>query len=101
MLAGLILVPVLAAAANFLIRPAVPRRALLVGAALVHAGLVVAVWATWEDRPAPTLHGWLALDAPGLVVLTMASALFLAAAVYAVGYLAREGRERAHRDFEE
>jgi len=37
----------------------------------------------------PVLEGFLALDAPGLIVLSTASALFLASAVYAQGYLGR------------
>ena len=36
----------------------------------------------------------------GLLFLSITSVLFLAAAVYAVGYLRRE-RRAAHRDFEE
>src|SRR5262245_12680510 len=97
MLAALILVPFLAGALAFLVRPAPPRRGLLLGAALAHAGLTTDAWI---ERPAPALDGWLALDAAGLVVLSLCSALFLAAAVYAVGYLAREGHA-PHRDFEE
>ena len=46
------------------------------------------------------LDGWLALDAPGLIFLSITSVLFLAAAVYALGYLGREVRG-TQRDFEE
>lgn len=64
------------------------RRGILVAAAAAHAA-VVASW--WLDRPGPMFSGWLAVDAMGLLILTIASGLFLAAAVYAVGYLQREG----------
>jgi hydrogenase-4 component F len=39
--------------------------------------------------PAPALGGWLALDAPGKLVLGTTSLLFFACAVYAQGYLIR------------
>ena len=65
-------------------------RVLLAGAGL-HA---LAVAGFWIRPPAPALDGWLALDAPGKLVLSVTSALFLVCAVYAQGYLAR----RADRD---
>ena len=48
--------------------------------------------------PAPELGGWIALDAAGLLTLSTASALFLASAVYAPGYLATRP-ERDNRVF--
>ena len=60
-------------------------RFLLAGGA-VHAAATAALWIR---PPAPVLEGFLALDAPGLIVLSTASALFLASAVYAQGYLGR------------
>ncbi len=85
MIAALLAVPALAGLAAFLIRGDRPRRALLAAAALLHAGLTLACWRT---LPAP--GGWLGLDAPGLLFLTIVSLLFLAAALYALDYLARE-----------
>jgi hydrogenase-4 component F len=41
-------------------------------------------------QPSAALGGWLALDALGRIFLTITSLLFLAAALYAVGYLRRE-----------
>src|SRR4051812_38427622 len=84
MLAPLILVPLLAGLVVFVWPSNRGRRALLVLTALVHAGLTSVAWII---RPAPELQGWLALDAPGLLFLGIASALFLAASVYCVGYL--------------
>lgn len=103
MIAGLILVPLAAAAAAFGVRSHPVRRGLLVTAAAAHAALTARVWLDWPDRPGPLLNGWLAVDAPGLIFLTTCSALFLAAAVYAVGYHAREETDRGepHRDLEE
>src|ERR1051326_2721866 len=93
----LVLVPALAGAVAFFLRADTFRRALLVLAALVHAGLVAT---TWVVQPSPSLSGWLRLDRLGQVFLSITSALFLAAALYAVGYLRRE-RQAAHQDFEE
>ncbi|HZK77924.1 MAG TPA: proton-conducting transporter membrane subunit [Gemmatimonadaceae bacterium] len=63
------------------------RLALLVGTALVHSALVASIWVT----PAPgILAGWLAVDALGLIVLSVTSAVFLATAIYTVGYMQRE-----------
>jgi hydrogenase-4 component F len=84
---ALVLAPVAAAVAAFALRADGPRRALLVAAALVHTGLTAAAWLA---PPTPAWGGWLALDAIGRLVLTITSALFLACALYAVGYLGRE-----------
>jgi hydrogenase-4 component F len=44
-------------------------------------------------------RGWQGADALGLIILTLTSALFLATACYAVGYLRRERRPRGGRIF--
>lgn len=88
MIAALLLVPALAGLLAFVLRWDVPRRALLVAAALAHLGMTAAAW---QVRPAPILHGWLQLDGTGLLFLATTSVLFAAAALYGVGYLAREG----------
>lgn len=87
MILALILLPALAGSLAFFVKSDATRRALLVAVALVHLALVGAAWVA---RPAPLFSGWLGLDATGLLIVTIASALFAAAAVYAVGYLARE-----------
>ena len=97
MLLALIVVPTIAGLAAFAVRSAAGRRALLLATALAHAGLTVAAWVL---RPGPSRGGALALDDIGLLFLAITSAIFLAAAVYAVGYLARERAER-HGDFQE
>lgn len=96
-LSALLLVPALAGVAAFFIKHDATRRALLVLTAVVHAMLVTA---TWIAVPPPLLGGWLRLDRLGQLVLSVTSVLFLTAALYAVGYLRNERRER-HRDFEE
>jgi hydrogenase-4 component F len=103
MIAGLILVPLLSGVVAFAIRNHRARRGLLVAAAATHTTLTVRVWIEWPMPPGPQLNGWLAVDAPGLVFLSACSVLFLAAAVYAVGYHAREGGDpgEPHRDIEE
>jgi len=87
----LVAIPLTAAAAAAACRSAARRPWILVAGAAGHALAVARVWAS---PPAPALGGWLALDAAGLLVLALTSALNLFCAVYAVGYLAR----RADRD---
>jgi hydrogenase-4 component F len=74
------------------------RRAVLLSAAIVHAGMA---GATWWTLPAPLLNGWLQLDALGRVFLSITSALFLAAAVYSLGYLRQEHEATRRTDIEE
>jgi hydrogenase-4 component F len=97
MIALLIGVPLLSGLLAFMIRPAMIRRALLLAAAVVHVGLTASAWV---NRPAPLLGGWLDIDSAGLLVLTITSGLFLAAAVYGIGFLRREPSD-VRRDFEE
>jgi hydrogenase-4 component F len=97
LLITLVLVPLLAGLAALVSRSDASRRVLLLSGAAAHGALTAAAWL---ETPAPAWGGWLALDALGLLFLTITSSLFLAAAVYAVGYLAREGHE-PRRDFEE
>jgi hydrogenase-4 component F len=80
----LLLIPALAGLAAFGLRWHAPRRALLVLSALGHAGLTAAAWV---ETPPPVLDGWIAIDEASLLFLSIVSVLFLAAAVYAVGYL--------------
>ncbi len=97
MIFALVFIPTLAGLAAFFIRPDGPRRVLLTATAVVEALLTAGAWIA---RPAPVFGGWLALDALGLLFLSIISALFLAAAFYAVGYLRRE-QHGAEPDFEE
>jgi hydrogenase-4 component F len=89
MIWALLLVPTLAGLTALAIRPNWPRRVLLLLAAVAHTALVAACWI---QRPTPAIDGWIAVDAASLLFLSITSALFLAAAVYAVGYLATESR---------
>src|SRR5262249_19104999 len=104
MILALLLVPLLAGLASFLPvlqRTPIVRRALLVVAATAHLAIVVSAWLDWPEVPEPIWSGWLALDASGLLFLSIASALFFAASIYAVGYLRREGAPTPRADFEE
>jgi hydrogenase-4 component F len=85
-LLALWILPVVAAIVGF----AVPARrvgrwriGLLVTVAAVHLALVGSLWV---DPAPPTLGGWFAADALGLVVLTLTSVLFFLTALYTVGY---------------
>jgi hydrogenase-4 component F len=94
---AILILPAAAGLASMAIRRHWPRRALLVACAAVHAALVAACW---KNPTQTAAEGWLGLDPLGLVFLSIASAIFLCAAVYAAGYLSREPRSRT-TDFEE
>ena len=81
----------------FLLRTDRSRRILLLACAILHLFLTMAAW---KVQLRPELNGWLALDTLGLLFLTLISLLFMAAALYAVGYLRRESHGRI-KDFEE
>jgi hydrogenase-4 component F len=98
MLEALLVVPTLAGVGAFVVRSDRLRRGLLVLTALIYMGLVIG---SWVLRPAPAWGGWLALDGPGLLVLGITSVLFLAAAIYAVGYLRHESPGVREDFFEE
>ncbi|HOX25758.1 MAG TPA: proton-conducting transporter membrane subunit [Candidatus Krumholzibacteria bacterium] len=91
MIVALVLLPLTAGALAFFLRSDGLRRGLLVATALAHSGLTVAAWLR---RPLAELGGWLELDDLELLILAVTSLLFLVAAVYAVGYLRREGRDQ-------
>ncbi|TNF33738.1 MAG: hydrogenase [Deltaproteobacteria bacterium] len=88
---ALVLIPALGAAAALLYRDNHRRPWLLVAVAVLHLALTVAV--LFGAIPAPDT-AWLWLDPPGRLVLGLVSVLFLASAIYAVGYL----RYRAERN---
>jgi hydrogenase-4 component F len=96
-ISALILLPAIAAGLCFATRSRALRDAALLGAAAGHAALVGALVLA---RPVPVPGAWLGLDDLGLVFLIPVSALFLAVAVYTVGYLRREP-DAPHGDFEE
>ena len=84
MVLALVLIPILAGVVTFALRNDHVRRALLVLTACLHTAVTIGCWL---QPPVPIFAGWLSLDAPGLLFLTITSAIFLAAALYAVGYL--------------
>ncbi len=87
MILALILLPAICGAAVFVLGGTRLRRVLLITAAIGHGAMTAFAW--WRV-PEPALAGWLSLDAPGLLFLSVTSVLFLAAALYALGYLAFE-----------
>ncbi len=89
-LAPLALAPVALGLASNRRRPLV-----LLAGALLHAAGVVALLAA---SPAPRAGAWLALDALGKITLLTTTVLYLAAAVYGQGYLARR-EDRDNRVF--
>jgi hydrogenase-4 component F len=88
--------PLASGLAAFAIRSNTARRGLLVGQAVAHVLLVATLWVR---DPGPTLFGLFQVDAPGLLFLSLASLLFLASAVYGVGYLRAE-KQGQREDFQ-
>jgi hydrogenase-4 component F len=83
---SLMLLPVLGAVACYLLPWPRARMAVLVGTAIAHCAGTAGVWGT----RASALVGWFAVDALGLVVLTVVSLVFLVVVVYSIGFLEAE-----------
>ena len=97
MILALIILPLLAGLAAFALPQAAIRRGLLIVAALAHA---VVTATCWKWTPAPALGGWLAMDAAGLLFVSITSGLFLVVSFYVIGYLGQQTNRHAE-DFEE
>ena len=87
-LLALLVIPLVAAVAAYLHHGAGFRNAWLLAAAAAHLALVGSLWVV---PGAPAFGDWLALDALGLIVLTVVTILFAVVGLYAVGYLRTEG----------
>lgn len=83
----LVLIPAAAALLALFLRHDRLRRALLVTAAALQAA---AIAFAWQVPPAPALGGWIAMDAPGRLFLSITSGVFLMASIYAAGYLSQK-----------
>ena len=111
MIWALILLPAICAVLVFL--PFIGRisRVILIGAALAHLLMTLSIWvnASVDIAPALTMlglrdnmlrlpmaeaNGWLGMGALSLLFLTITSVLFLAASLYALGYLGPERKRR-------
>lgn len=97
MILALIFLPIAAALAVFGLKSATAIRVVLTTAAIGHAVLTVLAWIL---PPAPVMDGWLLLDAPGLLFLSITSALFAMVSLYVLGYLQRENWGK-RQDFQE
>ncbi|MDD5327186.1 MAG: proton-conducting transporter membrane subunit [Phycisphaerae bacterium] len=97
MIYALLLIPAIAAVLSLIVRSNIFRRIILVTAAVSHTVITITAW---NKEANPLLNGWLMLDKPGLLFLTITSVLFLACSLYAFGYLAGESG-RKEQDFEE
>ncbi|MDX9753076.1 MAG: proton-conducting transporter membrane subunit [bacterium] len=97
MISLLVLLPLVLGLLTMASRHHRAHRGLLLLSALAHNALTLFFFFT---PPSPALEGWLALDALGLLFLSITSFLFLMATVYAIGYLKRE-EQYPHQDFEE
>jgi len=92
----LIIVPLLAALAAFLVTSERIRPWIVAAAAMAHAALAaMAIFARTDDS---LLSSWIRLDALGRLILGVISTLFLLCAIYSIGYL-RVRAERPNRIF--
>ncbi len=94
----LLALPLLSAAAAFVLRDDAARRRLLVWTAWLHFSLAaLSVWfhssGGSQTRPGPGVSGWFSFDSIGILFLLVTSVLFLGAAHYAVRYLELEKRD--------
>lgn len=90
-----VLAPLILSAVAFALPGARTRPLVLLPAALLHAAGVARLWTLpTELRPG----AFIGVDPPALLALTVTTALFLACAVYAQGYLARRS-DRDNRAF--
>jgi hydrogenase-4 component F len=99
MLQALLLIPLIAGILVFSIKNRTVQRALLIAAASAHTAVTISAWCF---APPPVFSGWLALDAPGKLFLSITSLLFFTSSIYAVGYLRREeqsGKQDLEEDF--
>jgi hydrogenase-4 component F len=97
MIYALLLIPAIAAVLSLGVRRDLFRRIILVIASSCHFFITLIAW---NVDAGPLLNGWLMLDRPGLLFLTITSVLFLTCSFYAFGYLSGEsGRKK--KDFEE
>lgn len=106
MLEALLCIPLLAGIAMLCIPGALARRALLLLTALLHLSLTVAVFLRVRAKEAfntiAPLNEIVEPDALGTLFLLLASLLFLAASVYALGYLRDEDKGNLLRnDFQD
>jgi hydrogenase-4 component F len=93
---SLIIVPLLAALAAFLVTSERIRPWIVAAAATAHAALTaMAIFARTDDS---LLSSWIRLDALGRLILGVISTLFLLCAIYSIGYL-RVRAERPNRIF--
>ena len=97
MIWAMLLIPTVAAALSLIVPGIFLRRMILVLSAAAHLAVVLSAWVSPAE---PLLGGWLMLDQTGLLFLTISSILFLACAVYAAGYLAKELKQKK-QDYEE
>jgi formate hydrogenlyase subunit 3/multisubunit Na+/H+ antiporter MnhD subunit len=91
MILALLLIPVIAAVLSLIVRNDMLRRIILIVTAISHTAITVTAWSI---EPNALWSGWLMLDKPGLLFLTITSVLFLACSFYAFGYLAGEAKSK-------
>lgn len=106
LLLALLCVPLLAGLALLIIPNATLRRGLLVATSLTHLALSIGVfWQLQRGKPVRSitlLQDIIEPDALGTLFLMLASILFVAATIYAVGYLRNEDKGHALRkDFQD
>lgn len=90
---ALLALPFAAGLLAFILPKGFSRRGLWLATALGHTLLTTLCLVA---PPPAAFGGWLDLDAPGKLFLSLVSILFLTASVYGIGYLRRAEREEGH-----
>lgn len=97
MIIALLLIPAIAGVLAFFPKQPALSRALLVCTSVAHTVLVAVCWRLGDLDVA---YDWIALDALGMIFLSITSVLFLFASIYRIGSKSREEGGKK-RDFEE
>ncbi|MBI3313564.1 MAG: hydrogenase [Candidatus Omnitrophica bacterium] len=87
--------PLFAGALMFVLPKNGPRNVLLFFVSLIH---LLGVIIFWLKPPRSVLHGFLALDSFGMIILSILSVLFFAVSIYLPGYFENE-KGRSNRVF--
>ena len=87
-----LLVPLVGAAAIFLARGRRARLAVMIATTVVHLCLSAHLWSSWSLSPRPSATALIALDAAGLLFLSLVSLLYCLVAISLIAYTRNEAR---------
>jgi hydrogenase-4 component F len=98
MLMSIVLIPLCLGLLSLVIPWKKVRRGLLIAGAIGHSAMTAVL--VFSQQIPPPAGAWIGLDAVGLLFVSITSALFLAVAVYTVGYLGRDSNGKVRDSVE-